>query len=47
MIAAVLTVAIVASIKLDRDDGHGPDDVLDDHRGDGLKMLEDDATSND
>jgi tellurite resistance protein TerC len=43
VIALVLTVSIVASIKLDKPDGHGPDEVLDDHVGDGLKMLEDDA----
>jgi tellurite resistance protein TerC len=45
VIALVLTVAIVASIKFDRPDGHGPDDVLDDHRGEGLKLLEDDTTA--
>ena len=43
VIAAVLAVAIVASIKLDRPDGHGPDDVLGKHEGEGLKVLEDDA----
>ncbi|MEX2294037.1 MAG: TerC family protein [Acidimicrobiales bacterium] len=42
VIAVVLAVAIVASIKFDRDDGHGPDDVLDAHRGEGLAMLEED-----
>ena len=46
-IALVLTVAIVASIKLDRPDQHGPDEVLDDHVGEGLKMLEDDAAHGD
>jgi tellurite resistance protein TerC len=44
-IALVLTVAIVASIKLDRPDHHGPDEVLDDHVGEGLKMLDDDHSS--
>ena len=43
VIALVLAVSIVASIKLDRPDGHGPDEVLDDHVGEGLKMLEDDV----
>jgi len=43
VIATVLTVAIVASIKLDRPDGHGPDEVLREHEGEGLKLLEDDA----
>jgi tellurite resistance protein TerC len=33
VIALVLTVAIVASIKLDRPDGHGPDEVLGDNVG--------------
>ncbi|MFL6206279.1 MAG: TerC family protein [Acidimicrobiales bacterium] len=42
VIALVLAVAIIASIKLDRPDHHGPDEVIDAHRGDGLKMLEDD-----
>ena len=44
-IALVLTIAIVASIKLDRPDHHGPDEVLDDHVGEGLKMFEDDERS--
>jgi hypothetical protein len=44
VIAVVLTVSIVASIKFDKPDGHGPDEVLDDHVGEGLKMLEDDAS---
>jgi tellurite resistance protein TerC len=43
-IALVLTVSIVASIKLQRPDHHGPDEVLDAHRGDGLRMLEEDAS---
>jgi tellurite resistance protein TerC len=47
VIALVLTVAIVASIKLDRPDAHGPDDVLDDHVGEGLKMLAEDETAKD
>ncbi len=42
VIALVLAVAIIASIKLDRRDHHGPDEVIDSHRGEGLKMLEDD-----
>jgi len=36
-IAVVLAVAIVASIKLDRPDGHG--DGLEEHRGEGLDLL--------
>jgi tellurite resistance protein TerC len=40
VIAVVLAVAIVASIKLDRPDGHGPDEVLDDHVGEGLEILD-------
>ncbi len=40
VIALVLAVAVVASIKLDRHDGHGPDEVLDHHRGEGLAFLE-------
>ncbi|MGQ0433003.1 MAG: TerC family protein [Microthrixaceae bacterium] len=47
VIATVLAVAIVASIKLDRPDGHGPDEALDDHTGDGLKMLADDEPARD
>ncbi len=43
VIALVLTVAIVASIKLNRTDQHGPDEVLDDHEGEGLKMLDDEG----
>jgi tellurite resistance protein TerC len=42
VIALVLAVAIITSIKLDRPDHHGPDEVIDSHRGEGLKMLEDD-----
>ncbi len=42
VIALVLAVAIVASVKLDRPDGHGPDEVLDDHTGDGLDLLAED-----
>jgi tellurite resistance protein TerC len=48
VIALVLAVAIILSIKLDRPDQHGPDEVLDDHEGDGLKMLaadDDDPTT--
>ena len=44
IIATILTVAIVASLKLDRP-GHGPDDVLEAHRGEGLAILEDDEPS--
>ena len=40
VIAAILAVAIVASIKLDRPDGHGPDDAIDKHRGEGLDLLD-------
>ncbi len=47
VIALVLTVAIVASIKLDRPDGHGPDETLDDHTGDGLRMWADDESARD
>ena len=47
VIALVLTVSIVASIKLDRPDGHGPDEAIDVHRGEGLKMLDDDPTPKD
>jgi len=47
VIALVLTVAIVASIKLQRKDGHGPDEVLDDHEGEGLDMLEDETSRQD
>ena len=47
VIALVLTVAIVASIKLDRPDDHGPDEVLDDHEGEGLKMFQDDDGEDD
>jgi len=43
VIALVLAVAIVASIKLQRPDKHGPDEVLDDHVGEGLKMFEDES----
>ncbi len=44
VIALVLAVAVVASIKLDRPDGHGPDEVLDDHEGEGLPFLESDSS---
>jgi tellurite resistance protein TerC len=47
VIAAVLAVAIIASIKLDRPDGHGPDEVLDDHTGEGLALLAEDEPSRD
>jgi tellurite resistance protein TerC len=43
VIAAVLTVAIVASVRLDRPDGHGPDEVLDvlEHRHEGHEVSDD------
>jgi tellurite resistance protein TerC len=44
VIALVLTVAIVASIRLDRPDQHGPDEVLDDHVCDGLSLLGEDES---
>jgi tellurite resistance protein TerC len=40
VIALVLTVSIVASIKLDRPDQHGPDEAIDSHFGEGLRMLD-------
>ena len=40
VIATILTIAIVASIKLQRDDDDEPDPI-DEHRGEGLKLLED------
>ena len=46
-IALVLTVAIVASIKMDRPDDHGPDEALDDHEGEGLRMLAEDEAARD
>jgi tellurite resistance protein TerC len=47
VIALVLAVAIVASIKLDRPDQHGPDEVLDDHTGEGLALLAEDESARD
>ncbi|MFZ6005404.1 MAG: TerC family protein [Actinomycetota bacterium] len=47
VIALVLTVAIVASIKLDRPDQHGPDEALDDHTGEGLRLLAEDEAARD
>ena len=47
VIALVLAVAIVASIKLDRPDHHGPDEVLDDHVGEGLALLAEDEPAAD
>lgn len=41
VIAAVLAVAVVASIRLQGRDGHGPDEAIDRHRGEGLELLED------
>ncbi len=41
VIALILAVAIIASIKLQRPDGHGPDEAIDSHHGDGLKLLDD------
>ena len=40
VIAAILTVAIVASVKLQKPDGHGPDDAIDVHHGEGLELLD-------
>ena len=40
VIAAILAVAIIASIKLDKPDGHGPDDAIGLHEGEGLGLLE-------
>jgi tellurite resistance protein TerC len=42
VIATILAVAIIASIKFQRPDGHGPDEALDDHTGEGLKVLAED-----
>jgi len=47
VIATVLAVAIVASIKLNRPDGHGPDEALDDHTGEGLDLLAEDEPARD
>jgi tellurite resistance protein TerC len=47
VIALVLTVAIAASIKLDRPDDHGSEDALDDHEGDGLELLGQDEPARD
>jgi tellurite resistance protein TerC len=44
VIALVLAVAIIASVKLQRPDGHGPDEVLDDHTGEGLELLDEEPT---
>jgi tellurite resistance protein TerC len=40
VIALILAVAIIASIKLDKPDGHGPDDAIDLHEGEGLELLD-------
>jgi tellurite resistance protein TerC len=40
VIVGVLAVAIVASIVLQRRDGHGPDEVIDVHHGEGLELLD-------
>jgi hypothetical protein len=40
VIAAVLTVAIVASVRLNRSDGHGPDEAIAAHEGEGLALLD-------
>jgi tellurite resistance protein TerC len=45
VIASVLAVAIVASIKLDRGGPHTRADAIDAHVGEGLKMLEDEEES--
>jgi tellurite resistance protein TerC len=42
VIALILAVAVVASIKLDRPDGHGPDEAIDAVAGDGLELLDED-----
>jgi tellurite resistance protein TerC len=42
VIAAILAVAILASVKLQHPDGHGPDEAIDDHRGEGIDLLDDD-----
>jgi hypothetical protein len=42
VIALILAVSIIASIVLDRKDQHGPDEVIDAHHGEGLKMFETD-----
>ena len=47
VIVVVLAVAILLSIKLDRPDQHGPDEVLDDHVGEGLKLLAEDESARD
>ncbi len=47
VIALVLAVAIVASLKLERPDGHGPDEVLHAHEGEGLHLLEEDEAARD
>lgn len=40
VIALILIVAIVASLKLDRPDGHGPDEAIDAAEGDGRELLD-------
>ncbi len=47
IIATVLTVAIVASIKRDRPGPHNPDEVIEAHRGEGLELLAEDEPAND
>ncbi len=47
IIATVLTVAIVASIKRDRPGPHSPDEVIEAHRGEGLELLAEDEPAND
>ncbi|HEY9557677.1 MAG TPA: TerC family protein [Acidimicrobiales bacterium] len=44
VIALVLATAIIASLKLDRPDGHS-EEALTAHEGDGLKMLEDEPAN--
>jgi len=43
VIAVVLAVSIIASIKFDKPDHHGPDEAIDAHRGEGLKKMFQDA----
>jgi tellurite resistance protein TerC len=42
VIAVILAVAVVASIKLERSDGHGPDEAIDRVAGEGLGLLDED-----
>ncbi len=42
VIALILGVAVLASIKLDARDGHGPDEAIGLHEGEGLELLDED-----